>query len=200
MPLAILTGSGKKVVATPLTPESFKPFGGVISPADQLKSLQASSANYGTAAKLEDVSPIENRYSLSKSPQPARARWNLFSSKPPQSLGPDSYQAKVLERHPYSTQTFLPLGQSSSEAYIVIVALTRPDGLPDPDSVRAFIARGDQAVTYGVATWHSPMVVLKPTNFAVLIHENGVPNDDCQETYFNPPIDISFSVAGTAKL
>ncbi|KAF3313385.1 Ureidoglycolate lyase [Orbilia oligospora] len=56
-------------------------------------------------------------------------------------------------------------------------------GLPDLSNIRAFMCRGDQAVTYGVGTWHAPMVVLGegPIEFVVVMYENGVPVEDCEE-------------------
>ena len=56
-------------------------------------------------------------------------------------------------------------------------------GLPDIENIRAFIARGDQAVTYGAGTWHAPMVVLgkREIDFVVVQYANGVAAEDCQE-------------------
>lgn len=55
--------------------------------------------------------------------------------------------------------------------------------MPDLSNLKAFIARGDQAVTYGPGTWHAPMVVLgeKPIDFVVVQYMNGVGIEDCQE-------------------
>lgn len=55
--------------------------------------------------------------------------------------------------------------------------------MPDLRQIRAFLARGNQAVTYGSGTWHAPMVVLGETDveFVVVQYANGVDNEDCQE-------------------
>lgn len=55
--------------------------------------------------------------------------------------------------------------------------------MPDLENIRAFIARGDQAVTYGPGTWHAPMVVLgkKEVDFVVVQYVNGIGLEDCQE-------------------
>ena len=84
------------------------------------------------------------------------------------------FAVEILERHPFTTQTFCPLGLASGSTetyYLVIVApslenpiqtgeggsrLERP---PDLNKLRAFIAHGGQAVTYAPGTWHAPMVV-----------------------------------------
>jgi ureidoglycolate lyase len=99
------------------------------------------------------------------------------------------FDVTILERHPYTTQTFIPLDLSSKRSiqpyrdteqlepiYLVIVAPSllgktatakAVDGSsvsvtdpPDLGNLQAFVARGGQAVTYGAGTWHAPMVVL----------------------------------------
>ncbi|KAG0646897.1 Ureidoglycolatase [Hyphodiscus hymeniophilus] len=140
---------------------------------------------------------------------------NMFVSAP-RSLLPSQdssieglYPIEVIERHPYTTQTFIPLGLSSSEVndacYLVIVAPTLPPttadetlpvpysranherlpgrGFPDLQKIRAFIANGSQGVTYGAGTWHAPMVVIgkKAISFVVVQYANGVGIEDCQE-------------------
>ena len=118
----------------------------------------------------------------------------------------------VLERHPYTTQSFIPLGLSrddDSAAFLVVVAPTLPNTTspalattaPSPSTattikptteihqppsipeIRAFLARGDQAVTYNPGTWHAPMIVLgrHRIDFVVVQHVSGVAEEDCQE-------------------
>lgn len=196
------------ISATPLTPEAFKPFGYVISPDHLQNDAHSASANQGTAVKFIEISKSESQYNKSSSgKRPDFTRWNLFRCSPPNHLITEShssassvYLSKVLEQHPYSTQTFLPLGQNTDEyAYMVIVAKTGPQGLPDLNTVQAFLAKGNQAVTYGVATWHAPMVVLNhQVDFAVLINENGEAEEDCREVYMDPGMKISYN-AGSKK-
>ncbi|KAK8071077.1 Bcdal3 [Apiospora hydei] len=126
-------------------------------------------------------------------------------------------EVKVLERHPFTTQTFIPLTANPSKRYLVIVAPSLPpsaldEGLPVPDpssrsspsspssssssslpgrgmpdltKLRAFIATGEQAVTYGAGTWHAPMVALGPpgttVDFLVFQFANDAALEDCQE-------------------
>ena len=109
-----------------------------------------------------------------------------------------SEQVDILERHPFTTQTFIPLGLSHSDEltnYIVIVAPSLPTnrgaifGAPDLNHVRAFVASGDQAVTYSPGTWHAPMVVVGdcPVDFVVMQFVNGVKNEDTQEVKLAGP-------------
>jgi ureidoglycolate lyase len=122
-----------------------------------------------------------------------------------QSASEGSFPVEILERHPFTTQTFIPLGLSPAEThearYLVIVAPTLPStsadeilpvpstgdlpgrGLPDLTRVKAFMAKGSQAVEYGAGTWHAPMVVVgkRAVDFVVVQFVNGVAIEDCQE-------------------
>lgn len=92
------------------------------------------------------------------------------------------------------------MGQNlEKDSFLVIVASTDESSLhklPDPSLVKAFVCKGNQSVTYGAGTWHAPMVVIDETiahiDFAVFIHENGVPDDDCEECYFEPGYTVSY--------
>ena len=95
-----------------------------------------------------------------------------------------------MERHPFTTQTFIPIGLCPADpdtAYLVIVAPPLLDvsgnDIPDIDKIKVFLATGSQAVTYGMGIWHAPMIVIgaKPVSFVVTQFVNGVPSDDCQE-------------------
>lgn len=114
----------------------------------------------------------------------------------------------VLERHPFTTQTFIPLGLAPGDAarYLVVVAPAlrpppsptshpsvasdpeRPQDydrgeMPDVARLRAFVAHGGQAVTYGEGTWHAPMVVVgwRRLDFVVVQACNGVGGEECEE-------------------
>lgn len=199
--------------AEPLTPESFAPYGGVISADHQIKNVESSAANYGTAVKIHKVAPMVNNFKDCPSGVEPTTNWNIFRCSAPKHLithkGINStYTAKVLERHPFSTQTFLPMGQDHSKvSYLVIVAKTDDSTdvkYPDPNQLRAFICKGNQSITYGAGTWHAPMVVIDETtpyiDFAVLINENGVPDEDCQECYFDPGYTIEYQNPTKSKL
>ncbi|KAK9388605.1 ureidoglycolate hydrolase [Lipomyces mesembrius] len=210
MPFATfeLPSSLGPVEARPLTPEAFTQFGGVISSIHQLQTMKSIPANYGTATKISKVSPIVNNFQNAPSQRPCTANFNLFRSTYPIKLIQRTrvrecvYLSGVLERHPFSTQTFCPMGVPADEvAYLVIVAETSSDGLPDLKTLKAFVAKGNQAITYNPGTWHAPMVSLKVViDFAVLIHENGVADEDCQEVYVNPRVPISFISATSSTV
>ncbi len=70
--------------------------------------------------------------------------------------------ASVLERHPASSQSFVPLDVAS---YLVCVAPDGVDGRPDLTELDAFIARGDQSVTYAAGVWHLPFTALERAGY-----------------------------------
>ncbi|KAL2444750.1 hypothetical protein ABEF95_017219 [Exophiala dermatitidis] len=217
------------ITLEPLTPSSFSPFGTAIcSPLTPSLNKVPSSiplpqhapyqptpvyANQNSALKTSPISQFINAYPVSTS-RPANPQMSMFSCFPRNisGVGMDveaatvpRFHVSILERHPFTTQTFSPLGLAAddkSTVFLVIVApslvdskaaATRTDtntnqtvqilNPPDLSRLRAFVARGDQAVTYAPGTWHAPMVVLgqRRVDFLVSQFANGVPDDDCQE-------------------
>lgn len=260
------------VIENPATsPSSKLPVLHRIPPPDSV------SANQGFATKYLDVTHMSNLYNLAPSKKPAKAVMNMFVCKPrdlrphepsqsmPSSWGDldiededavdGNYERQlldigILERHPFTTQTFIPMGLSPTDRhtqYLVIVAPTLPasasrkhtgrpppyptpklqrsrsikdifararpspftneaapppsqfsrlppsarpkgPGLPDLKNLRAFVAVGNQAVTYGAGTWHAPMIVIgdRPIDFVVVQFANDVGIEDCQEILLKP--------------
>lgn len=245
--------SNRRIRAGNLSPTIFEPFGSVIQNPDTHSGspkLEKTLANQGSATKWLDVTRMRNWYGLAQSKRAARCVMNMFVCRP-RELRPVEgesggvFDVRILERHPFTAQTFVPLGLGRHEReayYLVIVAPTLPSGRrgeaerqppyptpptqskrslkdrllgarpspytndytstttppsatdadelrpkgagsPDMNGLQAFIARGDQAVTYGPGTWHAPMVVLgeRPIDFVVVQYANGVGDEDCQE-------------------
>ena len=206
----------------PLSQLSFGVFGWVIeNPVSSLPSSEhapdasysaAVSANQGTARKYSEISPMINLYGASSTHKEAKAVTTLFVCSP-RHLYPPARNAKearglfaltIMERHPYTTQTFTPMGLDpvdTTTAYLVIVAPTvsspKSDaGTPDTSKIKAFLARGSQAVTYGAGTWHAPMIVVgnRDISFVVTQYMNGVADDDCQEIEFDASSHSGLSI------
>lgn len=82
----------------------------------------------------------------------------------------------MLERHPFTAQTFLPL---SGGRYLAIVTGSDAQGRPDLGTARAFLAQPNQGITYRRDVWHHGMTILDgPAQFAVLMHKTGRNDDD----------------------
>ena len=90
---------------------------------------------------------------------------------------PGKFAVNQLERHPFSTQTFLPL---DVKRYLVVVCESDASGSPDIGTVQAFECEGTQGVSYRVGVWHLGVQTLDlPGVFAVLIHEDQT-SEDCE--------------------
>ncbi|KAL9607387.1 MAG: hypothetical protein Q9167_007697 [Letrouitia subvulpina] len=194
----------------PLTQPEFSQFGTVIEcplPPDQNTiptilppSPNLTTANQNTALKYLNVNHLTNLYSSAPSKSPEKVVMNMFSCFP-RNLRPSLvhkklfFDVKILERHPYTTQTFVPIGLQPSNLslrYLVIVVPTLPPttdshfktmGPPDLKKLKAFWADERQAVTYSAGTWHAPMVVVgeQRVDFVVTQFANEVADEDCQE-------------------
>lgn len=151
-PLKIsIRGVDVVVTAQPLEASAFAPFGEVIqNPRPGLHPsnfaaagplpLAAVSANQGSAIKYQHVTRMVNRYDQAPSGSPGVAVMNMFvcaarklgtSQSTSHSTTPSSriFEVGILERHPYTTQTFTPLSTSGpasplldEHGYLVIVA------------------------------------------------------------------------------
>ena len=85
-------------------------------------------------------------------------------------------QADLLERHEFSSQTFVPVDVAR---WLVVVAPHANAGGPDLAGLKAFIATGRQGVTYKPNTWHHGLTVLdKPGRFAVFMWSIGGVGDE----------------------
>jgi ureidoglycolate lyase len=86
-------------------------------------------------------------------------------------------EAVQMERHPLSSQSFVPLG---AVPFVVAVAPHGADGRPDTARARAFLAENGQGVTYAADTWHHPLTVLGavPAGFAVWMWRDGTAGDE----------------------
>lgn len=85
-------------------------------------------------------------------------------------------ESTTMERHPTTSQSFIPM---DAARWLVIVAPHAAKGGPDMGRARAFLARPDQGITYGVDVWHHPFTVLdRPQRFAIMMWRDGSPLDD----------------------
>lgn len=81
-----------------------------------------------------------------------------------------------MERHRFSSQTFLPLDASR---YLVCVAPHDKDGKPDAGLLQAFIVPAGVGITYRANVWHHPMMALdRKASFAVVMWRDGSDGDE----------------------
>lgn len=172
VPGPTLAAGDRLIVAKPLTVGAFAPFGDALDAALLSDTgLTGRAANQGSAQRFDFAARLAN--------QRAQARPNLsiFRSQP-RTL---PFLVQLLERHPASSQAFLPL---RCERYLVLVADAVGDGAPDVATLQAFVCGPGQAVNYRLGVWHHPMIALdSPAEFAALMWEDGGVAD-CEEHWF----------------
>lgn len=149
------------IPALPLTPEAFAPFGQVVQAyADHNaapRKTKITPANQGSAFKFHKLAPIRSSYPLGSGAMPALS---IYRCKP---IEIDFYrqcELNLLERHPYTNQAFIPMGEGDGDgltdpgkSYLVVVAKNAEDGGPDLKSLRAFVATAAQGIVYDTAVW-----------------------------------------------
>jgi allantoicase len=146
----------KSVIALPVTPEAFAPFGQVIQSypdvhaAPAPRSTKITPANFGTALKYHKLALLASSYPDGVGATPGIS---VYRCEP----APNSkaVEVKVLERHPHTNQAFIPLGADAQKKYVVAVAQDGEGGKPDMRSLRAFVVRGDQGIVYNTAVWRA---------------------------------------------
>jgi ureidoglycolate lyase len=134
-------------------PVAFAPFGELIASPNSLPNIDFSGA-------------LEN--------QRAGASTTLYTTI----VEPVALPLTIdkMERHRFSSQTFLPLAASR---YLVCVAPHDRDSRPDPTLIQAFIVPAGVGITYRANVWHHPMMALdRRASFAVVMWRDGSAGDE----------------------
>ena len=143
-----------ELIPQPLTRQAFAPFGDVIDVPQE-----AGRTYYEDA--LGNLRP-QARPSLSMSfraPTPDRP-----------------LKSELMERHEFSSQTFVPVDVAR---WLIGVAPHAAKGGPDMAGARAFVANGQQGVTYKPNTWHHGLTTLdQPGRFAVFMWRAGTADEE----------------------
>jgi len=159
----MVPGVDRLLVPQPITQDAYAPYGRVLmaSPRGEPGEL----ANLGTALRFDDVVECQNTRGPS-----APLKVKVFRSRP---LPLERRAIALLEKHPCSTQLFIPMNASR---YIALVALGGER--PDISTLAAFVVEGPRGISYGPGVWHHPMITLDAeTDFVVFVHEDCGAND-----------------------
>jgi ureidoglycolate lyase len=140
--------------ARPLEPEAFAPFGEVL---DVPRNTGRTYYEKALGSLRSDAWPS---LSIARRDQPDMM----------------PFIVKQMERHEFSSQSFVPL---DARRWLVIVAPHATGGGPDATGLQAFVARGDQGVTFAANVWHHPLAVLDTAaSFAIMMWRNGTGTDE----------------------
>ena len=100
----------------------------------------------------------------------------------------------LMECHPRSPQTFIPMREVP---YLIAVALSGDDGLPDPRTLSAFTSEGGQGVCYRRSVWHFAFTSLDDINeVAVIMADSG--HGDTLFARLAQPVIVDLSSRGTS--
>jgi ureidoglycolate lyase len=155
----------RQVTPRPLNHAAFAPFGEVIEASDQSLPWEI---NDGHAWRYHDLA------SLDVAEDGGRPVISIFRSKPL-----ETPVLTMVERHPLSSQAFIPL---QTRDWLVAVA---PPGEFDPHALTVFRATGAQGVNYHRGVWHHFLLPLEPDSLFLVIERHG-PGENCDEIALAP--------------
>lgn len=144
-----------EIEVEPLEAGAFARFGSVI----EAPARQGEDANGGTGMRWRDVARIDTTEDAG---EVDASIYRAF----PRSL---PFLCDRLERHPLSSQLFLPIG---GRPFLVIVAEGGPDR-PDALTARAFLTDGRQGVNYARGVWHHPLIGLGEDSDFLVVGRRG---------------------------
>ena len=167
-PEAAITVKPKK-----LTRESFLKFGDVIEVNEQAENF---TINDGFTQRYHDLAKVD----VNK--DNGRTLINIFRATPLKK----TIVLKSMERHPLSSQAFMPLGD---QPYLVVVA---PAGKLNESDVEVFLSSANQGVNYSAGTWHHYCLALNRISDFLVIDRGGQ-GDNCDELLLSRAIEIDLS-------
>ena len=151
--------NNKQIMPKTLTRENFATFGDVIEVNDKAKNF---SINDGFTQRYHDLAKVDVIQ------EGGRTLINIFRSTPLE----QPVNIKMMERHPLSSQAFIPMGQ---QPYLVVVA---PKGELDITKIEVFLASSNQGVNYHKGTWHHYCLALHQVSDFIVIDRGGA-GDNC---------------------
>jgi len=142
-----------ELIARPLIADAFLPFGEVIEapaePGQTFFNSTLGNLRAGASPNLRIVNRLPTALPL---------------------------KGNLLERHEFSSQTFLPL---EAGRILIVVAPHAAEGGPDVKRAQAFLASAGQGFTYRPNTWHHGLTVLdQSARLAVFMWCDGTAADE----------------------
>lgn len=171
-----MTAAQSRIQTEPISREAYSAYGNLIA-ADE--NLPFRLVNMGTAKRFNHLADVANLRADS-----AKLNLCVFRCSPVTEQG---FEIKLLEKHQFSTQVFVPM--SSDAKFLVIVCLGKDK--PDLSTLKAFEATNGQGISYYPGTWHYPMTAVgRQVDFACLVHENDSAAD-CEIFTLDSAIEIA---------
>lgn len=153
----------KSITTSKITQNGFSEFGNVIDTSNP--TGEGISVNEGRGKRFNYPNIFNHKNGMN---DPEISIYQINPSTLP-------VEITMLEQHPDTSQLFLPI---TGADYLVVVAPTNSEGLPDLSNLKAFIVPHDVGISYHAGVWHLPMMSLeKAGSFAMLMWESGTKND-----------------------
>ena len=148
-----------RIPVQPLTCDSFRRYGDVVEIGDS----RHYTINQGWAERYADMAKLDL---LEHDGAP---NVGIVRAKPRQF----PLQVKLMERHPKSSQLFIPL---VARPFLVLVASPGDR----PENIIGFKTMAGQGVNYGRGVWHHPLIALdQSTDFLVV--DRHAKDENCDE-------------------
>jgi ureidoglycolate lyase len=123
----------------------------------------AMLAPYATLLRAPDGTALAFPEVLARGEIPGAHGFTVLCPQPVE--GP--VRIAALERHPHSTQSFLPL---VAGRWLIVVAPKTANGDPDLERALAFVAGPQDAICIGRDVWHAGLTVLdQPAQFGMIM-------------------------------
>jgi ureidoglycolate lyase len=151
----------------PLTKFAFAAFGDVV----EIDGAAGIEINQGFARRFNALANID------LATDRAAPNISLFEARP----RPQPIAIKLMERHPFGSQLFMPL---QDRPWLVVVC-SDPHKLA---SYRAFTATGRQGVNYARDVWHHPLLVLGEGERFLVVDRLGA--DNLEEVWLDQPLSL----------
>lgn len=163
-------GRRRVILAQPLTPQAFAPYGHLIAPGPLERDI-----NFGTTRRYDDVARLDVQE------QGGRACVAIFRTDAQTHQAP--YPLRAFERHRLGSQSFVPMGAARC------LAVLAGDGeCPDESAIAAFVIEPGQGVTLRRGVWHHPLITVGAAD--VLVIERLAAEEDCQVVMLTMPAEV----------
>ncbi|HEY1385661.1 MAG TPA: ureidoglycolate lyase [Dongiaceae bacterium] len=137
----------------PLTRDAFKPYGDVL----QVGDTRHYTINQGWAERYADMAALDLLEGE------GRPNIGIVRAK----ARPMPLKVLLVERHPMSSQMFIPL---APRPFLVVVG---PPGELRPEKLVAFRTVAGQGVNYGRGVWHHPLIALDQSTDFLVVDRHG---------------------------
>jgi ureidoglycolate lyase len=166
-----------RVLAQPLDAPGFAPFGDVI----ETDGRESRWINEGTCRRFDGLAHIDVLEGE------GRPLLSVFEASP-RAL---PLRIRELERHPLSSQAFMPL---EPQPFLIVVA---EDGArPMASRLHAYLSSGRQGVNFKRNTWHHSLIALGRVSRFIVIDRGG-PEENCDTVALDTdPVFVDLPVGG----